>query len=407
MLAHSFDPGSFADSRAPILLSAGESPTGDAVVVPPGVNLATAAFERVGRDLLITARDGGQLVVQDYFGSDHPRDLIASASRTIRGEIVEQLSGGLSPGQYAQADAEPAPTSIGRVETAVDAVAIHADGSRTVLNPGDMVFAGDIVETGMAGAVGIVFVDETTLSLANDGRLLLDEMVYDPSTQDGEMGVELVHGMLSFVSGQIAKTSPDAMSIKTQVATIGIRGTKGVIDLPEGESLTVALTVDPGGRTGEIVVTNGAGVQVLNLPFQATRVLDAALPPSSAFTMSAEEFNANYARALSVLPAPTHNQGGNDAGGGTEDGGGEETGGDGTAPGTDGDAPADDGGANLSPDSPLPGTFQPASLEPPAPIVQTPTLVTTPAPQTTTNPGATTATESEGLRHTSRQRRPC
>ena len=38
------------------------------------------------------------------------------------------------------------------------------------------------------------------------------------------MAVDMLEGAFSFVSGEIAKTGPDAMSVKTP-AVIGIRGT--------------------------------------------------------------------------------------------------------------------------------------------------------------------------------------
>ncbi len=384
----------------PTVLEASTKISGDGVTVPDGFILSSAAFDRVGSDLLVTARNGDQLVIRDYFDGEPPRDLIAFDAVAMRGTLVEKLAGSLAEGQYAQAGAADAAAPIGHVDKATGTViAIHADGSRASLGEGDPVFAGDVLETGVDGAVGIVFADDTTLSLASDGRIVLDEMVYDPVTQSGSMGIELVQGMLSFVSGQIAKTEPDAMTVKTQMATIGIRGTKGVIHLPEGEGLTVALTVDPNGQTGEIAVTNAAGVQVLNQPFQATRVLSSALPPSTTFTMSAEEFNNTYSRALSVLPAPAQNQDGNES--------------DETSPGADGEEPGDSGadttgteqggdaspnggddGADLSPATPLPATFQPASLQAPAPVAPVTTPAQTPsvAPTINTTTATTTTT---------------
>ena len=52
-------------------------------------------------------------------------------------------------------------------------------------------------------------------------------MVYDPGEQSGTMSISLLQGAFSFVSGQIAKTDPNAMTLDTPTATIGIRGTAG------------------------------------------------------------------------------------------------------------------------------------------------------------------------------------
>ena len=124
---------------------------------------------------------------------------------------------------------------------------IRADGTRVEAVSGDSVFQGDVLETGDNGAIGIIFIDETTFSLGANGRMVLDELIYDPDTQSGSSTFSLVQGVFSFVSGSISKTGVDAMTIKTPVATIGIRGTAGSIDLPEGEQLTVVLTAEPDG----------------------------------------------------------------------------------------------------------------------------------------------------------------
>ena len=171
--------------------------------------------------------------------------------------------------QVAQALVEP----IGKVETVKGTVIVkNADGAETPLQSGDPIFQGDELRTGPEGAVGIVFIDDSTFSLAEDARMVIDELVYDPSTQEGSLKANLVQGVFSFISGEIAKTDPEAMTIATPMATIGIRGTTGAINLPAGEALTVVLTSDAGGTVGEITVFNDAGVQILNTPYQATQV---------------------------------------------------------------------------------------------------------------------------------------
>ena len=50
---------------------------------------------------------------------------------------------------------------------------------------GDPVFQGDTVETEGSGAVGLVFLDKTTLSLSEGGKMVLDELVYDPAREQG------------------------------------------------------------------------------------------------------------------------------------------------------------------------------------------------------------------------------
>ena len=145
--------------------------------------------------------------------------------------LAESSAGDSS--QVAQAAAEAQP--IGNVESISGGVTVtRADGSQVELEAGSPVFQGDIIETGPDGAVGVVLADETTFSMAESGNIVLDEMVYDPGTQDGSISMSVVEGVFTFVSGQIAKTDPDAMTLDTPVATIGIRGTQVGIDVGGG-----------------------------------------------------------------------------------------------------------------------------------------------------------------------------
>ena len=141
------------------------------------------------------------------------------------------------------ADAEP----IGQVDSFEGTVTVtHADGTQEVLEAGSSVFQGDTLETGDGGAVGITLADETTFSMAENGSMVLDEMVYDPGTQEGSVSVSVLEGVFTFVSGQIAKTDPDAMTLDTPVATIGIRGTQVGLDIGEGGEMTVVLMEEEG-----------------------------------------------------------------------------------------------------------------------------------------------------------------
>ena len=122
--------------------------------------------------------------------------------------------------------------AIGRVDTLESTVeATRADGTKVSLSQGDSIFQGDVIETGNSGSVSLVMADDTVFSLDANGEVTMDEMVYDPVAQSGTISATLVKGVFSFVSGQIAKTDPDAMVLSTPVATIGIRGTTGALNL--------------------------------------------------------------------------------------------------------------------------------------------------------------------------------
>jgi hypothetical protein len=285
------------------------------VVMPPSFNIATVQFDRAGPDLIITSADGEEILVTNYFASGSQPAIMLPNGVTLPTHIVQKLAGPVAPNQFAQVGQVQGLEPIGTVETADGQVeAVRADGTRVSLKVGDPVFQGDELVTGEDGAVGVVFADETTFALGEDGRMLLDEMVYDPGAQDGQIGMTLLTGAMTFVSGAVAKVNPDAMQITTPVATIGIRGTAGVLKVL-GEQLDAVMLpelagnggdVDPnqannGIVSGEFIITNNNGETVtVNQPLQGVTSTPNGNSAPRVFSM--DEIGAMAGKTLASLP---------------------------------------------------------------------------------------------------------
>lgn len=154
---------------------------------------------------------------------------------------------------------------IGTVETVSGSVNVtRIDGSVETLSVGDKVYQGDTIETPNDAGVGITLADTSSFSLGENSEMVLDELVYDPGQQEGSTVLSLLEGTASFVSGQIAKFSPDAVSITTPVATIGIRGTKVFLEFKDGQfkALNLLETTLKGEVAGEIVIFGNDGVSL-------------------------------------------------------------------------------------------------------------------------------------------------
>lgn len=89
-----------------------------------------------------------------------------------------------------------------------------------------------IVSTGGGGGQ-VLFLDQTSLTIAPNSEVVLDKYVYDPDSDSGEMTVTVLKGAMRFVGGRISKTSP--ATIRTPSATIGIRGGMGNITVGGGD----------------------------------------------------------------------------------------------------------------------------------------------------------------------------
>ena len=214
--------------------------------------------------------------------------------QSTEGEIVEFA-------QAATAGAE----SIGQITVLQGTVTItRTDGTKVKASDGAPIFQGDVIETG-SGAIGITFADDSVFSLAEQGRMTIDEMIYDPGTQSGKSAIGLTSGVFTFVSGQIAKTDVGAMTITTPVAVIGIRGTAGGGKAaPEGNPNTFTMFSDPGGGTGEMTITTLGGAQTLSTPNQTTQISSAYVPPTIPVTLPASAVARFYANARAVAPPP-------------------------------------------------------------------------------------------------------
>jgi len=262
-----------------------------------------ADFDREGPDLVIKGPDGEHIVVRDYFNQPDPPDIRTPDGVVLKGETATVLAGPRVSGQqYAQAQEIAQVAPIGTVETIEGAVSVtRVDGTVVQIQVGDAVYQGDVIETANAAAVGIVFQDESTFSLGEGGRMVLDEMIYDPAAQTGQAGISLLQGAFTFVSGQIAKTGVDAMVVDTPTATIGIRGTAGGGNVNGDGSTTAALISERAGFVGEMTISNGFGVQVINQPNQAVNVF-VGQPPSEPFAMSPRQIAETFGNAFSALP---------------------------------------------------------------------------------------------------------
>ncbi|OEJ65896.1 FecR family protein [Magnetovibrio blakemorei] len=284
--------------------------TSSQILIPGGNIFLSAEFVREGYDLTLKTPDGQTVSIPEYFMTDTPPDLLLGDGSVITADLATKLAGPMVPSQYAQQQTDPQTdaqvtlgSAIGSVsELKGSVLATRADGSQVTLSAGDPIYQGDVLETSADGALGVIFADDTTFSLDAGGRMVIDEMVYDPDAQTGVFEATVVKGVFSFVSGQVAKTDGDAMVIHTPKTTIGIRGSTGLIKsgAEDGQD-QITLVPDIDGNLGELIVSNQAGSQVLNQPNASTTVFSATLPPAPVVFMSAQQIQQSFGNALTVL----------------------------------------------------------------------------------------------------------
>jgi ferric-dicitrate binding protein FerR (iron transport regulator) len=95
-------------------------------------------------------------------------------------------------------------------------------GNAQALATGASVFANERIRTGEASTTQLQFIDQTNLAVGPKSEVVLDRFVYDPSRNKGNVVVQTGRGVFRFVTGS---QDPTSYQIKTQVASIGVRGT--------------------------------------------------------------------------------------------------------------------------------------------------------------------------------------
>jgi hypothetical protein len=122
---------------------------------------------------------------------------------------------------------------VAQVKTISGQVSVLREGSRVTVKVGDPLYEKDTIDTGADGAIGVTFIDNTVMSTGPNSEVALEDYKFDSSNFKGSMTTDLNKGTLSMISGDIAKSSPEAMKVKTPSAILGVRGTHFVVQVPE------------------------------------------------------------------------------------------------------------------------------------------------------------------------------
>jgi hypothetical protein len=95
------------------------------------------------------------------------------------------------------------------------------------------------VQSSATGRGQLLFLDQTTLSLAPNTTIVLDRFVFDPDRGSGEIGLQLTEGALRFIGGTLSREQ-DAV-IRTPTSTIGIRGSSALVLHTNGRTIAIFI----------------------------------------------------------------------------------------------------------------------------------------------------------------------
>ncbi len=125
----------------------------------------------------------------------------------------------------------------------------------------DDIFLNDILQTSSNSTLGVTFNDATTFNLTANARITVDNYLYEDGGKQNNALFDITRGTVAFVASAVARTGD--MRISTPTASLGIRGTTGLVEVPQDGAATgahnIKLYPDPDGRVGHIDVSDRNG----------------------------------------------------------------------------------------------------------------------------------------------------
>jgi hypothetical protein len=229
----------------------------------------------------------------------------------------------MRPGRLAKAAAVVAAASLAASPVLAQAVGVNAAVRNRVVIVGagtkkarpavvrERVALNDEVRTAAASQLQILLLDRTTFTVGANARVAVDRFVYDPARNSRSLGVSVTQGAFRFMSGRNVRRPSGPATVRTPVATIGVRGTifEGVVGedairIAEREAgvgrkvkankaeASLIVLRGPGfgtqgdTRQGFVDVSVGAATVTLDRPGLALYAPRAGAPPIGPFQIS-------------------------------------------------------------------------------------------------------------------------
>ena len=136
----------------------------------------------------------------------------------------------------------------------------------------------------------LLFLDKSSLSIASNTSLVIDDFIYDPASNRGHMLTRLTAGTLQYIGGQLSHQG--AVTINTPAVAVGIRG--GTVTITHGANGTQITN-----QYGTITLTNAAGTTVVTQPGYTVRVADRKSAPGQPMRVTVDEVDRNIKKLSS------------------------------------------------------------------------------------------------------------
>lgn len=109
-------------------------------------------------------------------------------------------------------------------------VTVQRPAGNLAATPGMTLQVADRLVSGPGASAGIMFKDGTAVTLGPASELELRDYAFEPKDERYDFDVYLARGKAVYTSGKIGKLSPESVKVGTPTATVGVRGTRFIVE---------------------------------------------------------------------------------------------------------------------------------------------------------------------------------
>lgn len=109
-------------------------------------------------------------------------------------------------------------------------VSVKRNNAYIPAQKGESLLVKDLIQTGDGSTIGLSFNDGTVISLGPKSMLVVDDYLFKPASNEYNFDLNLKKGTSVFESGKIGKMAPQKVTFRVPQGSIGIRGTKFLVE---------------------------------------------------------------------------------------------------------------------------------------------------------------------------------
>ena len=120
---------------------------------------------------------------------------------------------------------------VGLLKNVSGDVTIHRGNTLVKAYSGLQLMSSDILMTKDKSYAGIIFTDGTTITIGPETEFNISNYQFEPDVETYAFSMYLKKGSAIYNSGKIGKLSPESVSLSTPRASVGVRGTRFIIEV--------------------------------------------------------------------------------------------------------------------------------------------------------------------------------